>query len=203
MPPHPIISRNIGSGEDEQCLFASVNCVDMDVREFVAQLIGTCQAKHKDHIMIAGRRTDSNGQCRSLPPRLSERHVPQFGSRTPCDRRSGGFLMDPECAERGGIACADREVRPRLAHRWHARRWFRGSDIIPSRVVPGSGCSSTTASVPCGSKQTLPVGRFLSANNGKNPAFTHKRRNAASVLHRKLNQSRSRLDRSKNDRCRL
>src|ERR1700680_699894 len=58
---------------------ASVNCVDMDVREFVAQLIGRCQAKHKDHIIIAGRRTIQtvidlcrrgylNVMCRSSAP---------------------------------------------------------------------------------------------------------------------------------------
>jgi hypothetical protein len=58
---------------------ASVNCVDMDVREFVAQLIGTCHANHKDHIMIAGRRTIQtvidlcrrgylNVMCRSSAP---------------------------------------------------------------------------------------------------------------------------------------
>jgi hypothetical protein len=35
---------------------ATVNYGDTDVREFVAQLIGTCNAKHTDHIMIAGRR---------------------------------------------------------------------------------------------------------------------------------------------------
>jgi hypothetical protein len=61
---------------------ASVNCidcVDIDVREFVAQLIGTCHAKHTDHIMIAGRRAIQavidlcrrgylNVMCRSSAP---------------------------------------------------------------------------------------------------------------------------------------
>jgi hypothetical protein len=35
---------------------ATANYGDTDVREFVAQLIGMCHAKHTDHIVIAGRR---------------------------------------------------------------------------------------------------------------------------------------------------
>jgi hypothetical protein len=58
---------------------ASANFSDTDVREFVAQLIGTCHAKHTDHIMIAGRRAIQtvvdlcrrgylNVMCRSSAP---------------------------------------------------------------------------------------------------------------------------------------